>query len=146
MLKTGETGKEEVKAPNFRLKAVNGVYVELKSLRGKPVLLDFWATWCPPCKAELEVLKKVNAEYAGKITIISIDVGEDPDLVASFVTRHGITWTVLLDVKGEVARAYGVKGIPTLFFVDENGAIRWVHVGYVSYEKLKSMIDKELGG
>ena len=66
--------------------------------------------------------------------------------MASFVTRHGITWTVLLDVKGEVARAYGVKGIPTLFFVDENGAIRWVHVGYVSYEKLKSMIDKELGG
>ncbi|HKP53223.1 MAG TPA: redoxin domain-containing protein [Chloroflexia bacterium] len=130
-----ETLKEEPKigslAPDFELKDVStGKTVKLSSLRGRPVWINFWATWCPPCREEMPDMEKIYGEYEGKgLAILGLDVQESAQKVKEFTGSLELTWTFMLDEKGDVANLYFANSLPSHFFVDKNGIIQAVHIG-----------------
>lgn len=112
-------------APDFVLTDLDGQSVRLSDLRGHAVLLNFWATWCSPCRAEMPDLQVIHEEYGGDgLVILAANINESRDGVQEFVTHYSLTFRVLLDSSGQVARLYQVRGIPTTFFIDRDGVIR----------------------
>jgi thiol-disulfide isomerase/thioredoxin len=99
-------------------------------LRGQVVLVNFWATWCVPCRTEMPVLQSVYAEHRAEgFTIIAINVAEDKDTVAPFAKEFNLTFPILLDRNTVVSNSFSVSGLPTSFFIDRNGVIRAVYLG-----------------
>ena len=118
-------------APDFTLKDLSGRPVQLSSLNGKVVLVNFWATWCPPCREEIPSMVKLNQAMQGKnfqMLAISIDEGGKA-AVEDFFKRGGITLPALLDSDGQISRRYGTTGVPETFLVDTKGVIRKKVVG-----------------
>lgn len=118
-------------APDFTLKDLSGNPVQLSSLKGKVVLVNFWATWCPPCREEIPSMVKLNQAMQGKnfrMLAISIDEG-GKGAVEEFFKRNGATLPALLDTDGQVARRYGTTGVPETFVVDTKGVIAKKVVG-----------------
>ncbi len=130
-------------AADFTLKTVDGEPTELASLQGKVVVLDFWATWCPPCRAELPFIDKLHAEFAGKVEFLGIN-DEDSGTVKGFLKKAGYTFPVLMDGKRQVHRTYGIRSIPVLLVIDRHGVIRQHFIGSRSEEALRSAIQSVL--
>ncbi|MBL7165624.1 MAG: TlpA family protein disulfide reductase [Dehalococcoidales bacterium] len=117
-------------APDFTLKDLDGNTVRLSDLRGKVVFLNFWATWCPPCRAEMPDIEKVHRKYKDQdVVVLGIDLRESASTVRRFVEDGGYTWAFLLDTTGYVGSIYRVSAIPTSYFVDKKGIIRAVAIG-----------------
>lgn len=119
-------------APDFTLTATDGRTFTLSSLRGKPVVINFWATWCPPCRKEMPELEQLWQRYgAGKdLMLLGLDQAEDVATIEQFrSTVANVTFPILLDRKTDVAQDYGVKALPTTFFIDRNGRIQDVKLG-----------------
>ncbi|MDQ7082775.1 MAG: TlpA disulfide reductase family protein [Aquificota bacterium] len=113
-------GKE---APDFRLKDLSGKEVSLSDFRGKVVLVNFWATWCPPCKEEIPIFQRVYKKYRDKgFEILAISSDSSPDPVKKFVKEYGLGFIVLYD-DGSVAQKYGIQGLPTSFLINREGKI-----------------------
>ena len=133
------------KAPNFKLKTSDGKTIQLSKLKGKTVVLNFWATWCGPCRAEIPGFLEVYDKYKSKgleIVGISLDRGGWDD-VTPFVKKFNMTYPVVLGNE-KIARLYGdIEAIPTTFIVDKNGKIVKQHVGYMKQEDFEALI-KEL--
>jgi thiol-disulfide isomerase/thioredoxin len=108
-------------APEFTLKDLNGQPVTLSSLRGTPVFLDFWATWCGPCRMSMPMVQALHDAYGDKVHVLGLNVDEDPAAVAAFVTRMKITYPVLLAGTSGVDSEYGVSGIPAFLILDKAG-------------------------
>ena len=122
--------REGFAAPDFTLPTLDGRLVTLHDLRGKVVLLNFWATWCAPCKAEMPAMQRVYADERERgLEILAVTVETDTSAVANFVHRYDLGFTVLLDSGAQVSRLYRVQGTPTSFFIDRHGVIRSVVVG-----------------
>jgi len=134
-------------APDFELEALNGTKIKLSNLRGYVVILDFWATWCKPCRQEMPILGKIYDTYSSKgVVILSINIQESKGTVAAFAQAYKINWTILLDVNGNIASKYKIKYIPTLIIIDKNGCIKHKHIGVTQYNVLASEIDSLLKG
>jgi len=137
------------KAPNFKLKSIDGETVELSKLNGSVVLLDFWTTWCKPCTMAVPFLSRLHAEYADQgLIILSVNIGEDPSIVSEFADKHKMQWTVLLDQDRSVAELYGVRAIPTFIVIDKNEIVRFRKAGYsesVEHD-IVSIIEEALSG
>ena len=106
-------------APDFALKTLEGETIQLSDLRGQPVLVNLWATWCPPCRAEMQTLETVYNDYKDQgFTVLAVNMTsqDDPHAVLPFVTERGLTYPILLDDKGEIAKAYQMKSLPSSFF------------------------------
>ena len=117
-------------APYFELQSLEGERVSLSTFKGKPVMLNFWATWCPPCRAEMPYLQQIYDEWKGRgLALLTIDVGESPSRVRSYLQSNNLSLPVLLDIRGSVRDKYGVRAYPTTFFIDEDGIIRGMQVG-----------------
>jgi peroxiredoxin len=118
-------------AADFTLPDVAGVNQTLSSYRGKVVILNFWATWCGPCKYEIPHFIKLYNTYKDKgVTILGVAIGEPKGTVEGFARAKGMTYPVLLDTKSAVPRLYGgVRGIPTTFIITQDGKIYRKHVG-----------------
>lgn len=117
-------------APDFTLAQLKGDPLTLSSFRGKPVLINFWATWCPPCRRELPALQAAYTAYQDKIGFIAVNVKEDAAAVAALVDELDLTFPIALDPDGQVSDvAYEVRGIPTTIFVDAFGVVAARHVG-----------------
>lgn len=115
---------ESVEAPDFTLKNPGSTGVTLSSFRGvKPVIVVFWATWCPFCLEEMPSLVALKEKHGGALEILAVDIDESPKKVAAYAKAKGLNFPVLIDEGGEVAAAYGVIGIPTLVLVDREGKI-----------------------
>jgi peroxiredoxin len=115
--------KGNKKAPDFSLKDLNGKEVEIKQFKGKVIFLNFWATWCGPCKEEMPGMEALHQQLKEKnfvMLTISVDY-EGIKPVQEFISKHRYTFPVLLDPKGETLDLFEVKGIPTTFFVDKKG-------------------------
>lgn len=117
-------------APPFTLLSLEGQERSLDEFRGKPILLHFWATWCPPCREEMPLFQKLYQELGPSgLVILGVNVGESPPEVREFIEGTGVTFPILLDTKGEVANRYGVRGLPTTFWIDPSGRIVDVTLG-----------------
>ena len=131
-------------APDFELRDLDGKTVSLRGLRGSPVLLNFWATWCPPCRAEMPYIQQIYEEWSGKgLEVLAIDIGESPSEVKKFLQNQGLSLPVLLDTKKNVAQKYNITGIPTTFFIDSDGIIQEKVIGAFPS---KGAIEKHLTG
>ena len=118
-------------APDFTLKDIHGAEVQLSSLKGKAVLVDFWATWCGPCRKVMPDLQALSEKYSGKLEVLAVSLDQDPQsAVPPFADKHGLTFTLLADSRGpQVAQQWGgIRSIPTSFLVDPDGRVvhRWV--------------------
>jgi peroxiredoxin len=125
-----QTANEKKAAPSFSLKSLHGNQVSLSDFRGKPMILKFWATWCPSCVEELPQMEKFSEGKMDQVQIVmpAID-GEKEKRIQSVVKKHKITLPVLLDVKGKVGQTYKVTFIPVAFLIDREGMIVGMIVG-----------------
>ncbi len=113
---------DKMKAPSFSLKALDGTKVALKDIKGNPIILTFWATWCTPCKEELPTLARFAAEKKDPLIILTMAIdGENKNKVRRFVEENKINLPVLLDEKEQIARTYGVRMVPTTFLINREG-------------------------
>lgn len=130
-------------APDFALQDLDGRTVRLSDLRGKAVLINFWATWCPPCREEMPDLERAYGKYRDQgVVFLGIDQGESADTVRRFVQRYNYSWTFLLDSDLKVSNSYRASAIPMSFFVDREGILRDIHVGPLSSSALDSRLAK----
>jgi thiol-disulfide isomerase/thioredoxin len=124
-------------APEFEASSVAGEKFLMRESRGRVVLLNFWATWCEPCRAEMPLLEtRFGHEAPSGVLIVGIDSDDTPAQVGAYGDALKLTFPLLLDPGGEVQARYRVRGYPTTFFVDEAGVIRHVHVGGMDAEAL----------
>jgi Peroxiredoxin len=131
------------KAQDFTLVDLEGNKVSLSDFKGKKVFLNFWATWCPPCKAEMPEIEKVYQETKDSdVVILGVEIGEPLDTVKTFIVKNNYNFKVLLDQDQSVATTYGISAIPTSYFIDEEGNIISKRVGEMNYEDMKEYITK----
>jgi cytochrome c biogenesis protein CcmG/thiol:disulfide interchange protein DsbE len=127
-------------APDFALTTLEGEKFQLSMQRGTPVVLNFWATWCPPCRAELPELTAASQRYAGQVAIVGINQAEAPATVANFAQKVGLRFRVPMDQQGAVSRVYGVRSLPTTFFIDRAGIIRQIQNGPLTEATLAQLL------
>lgn len=120
-------------APAFELRTLDGQAASLAGYRGRPVVVNFWATWCEPCKEEMPALQ-AQAASRPSLTILGVDNVEAAVKVRPFVQQHGLTYPILLDQDGSVVQRYQVIGMPTSFFIDRSGILRAVYRGALTKE------------
>lgn len=119
-------------APDFELQDGQGNTVRLSDLRGQPVLVNFWASWCPPCQAEMPAMQAVHERYAEEgFVILAVNAtAQDREAAAvDFATSRGLTFPILFDRSGEASRLYETRALPSSFFIDSQGIIQEVVVG-----------------
>jgi peroxiredoxin len=119
-------------APDFKLDNLNGQSVSLSDFHGKPVLLNFWASWCPPCRAEMPFIQETftKKKWVDEgLIVLAIDIGEKPSTVREFVNNYRLTFPVLLDTERDVSLEYYVRVIPTTVFIDREGIIQDIRIG-----------------
>ena len=117
-------------APDFQLQNLDGQTVSLSELRGKPVLINFWATWCGYCIDEMPFIQEIYEEWSDQgLKVLAINKGESSSTVAAFMRSYSLPFTVLLDTKQDVAQRYNITGIPTTFFIDKDGIIQEKVIG-----------------
>ena len=152
LLAAGAAPPPDPPAPDFELGALDGASVKLSDLRGKTVVLHFWATWCPHCLSEMPVLEEaVPALRSRDVEILAVNLGEPRKKVDRYVREHSLTLKVLLDGRGKVAEAYRVVGLPATVLIDPAGRlIRQIEMGSLTkseLEKLPSLLEaKKAGG
>jgi len=128
-------------APTFALANLGGERVDLRALRGSPLVLNFWATWCEPCRTEMPLLQShYEAGRSAGLRILAINFDEPELLVRSFVDELGLTFDILLDPGAYVQGLYRVRGYPTTFFVDARGVIRGHKVGAMEASELEAFL------
>jgi len=130
-------------APNFELEKMDGEKVKLSDFRGEKVMLNFWATWCPPCRAEVPDMQKLHENK--DVTILAVNLlgqesGIDP--VEEFLEDYGVTFNVLLDEDLVVAEKYGIQPVPTTYMIDTEGVIQNMAFGALNYELMVQELDK----
>jgi cytochrome c biogenesis protein CcmG/thiol:disulfide interchange protein DsbE len=128
-------------APAFSLTTLDGKTVSLASLRGKPVLVNFWSSWCEPCKAEHEALQSSARTYADRVQFLGIVYEDSPQNAEQYLKARGNTFPQLLDPDTHTAIDFGVAGVPESFFIDKGGIIRRKVAGELTYPEISHTLD-----
>ncbi len=143
----GFAPSQDTQAPAFTLPALSAGHWSLSAMRGHVVVVNFFATWCPPCRAETPDLVAAEKRYASKgVIFVGVDDREDAALVSVFVKTKGIRYPIVLDSDGAVSRQYDVRAIPTTYVVDRNGVIRYRQVDQLDAATLGGALDAVLAG
>jgi len=131
-------------APDFELQNLDGQSISLSDLKGKPVLVNFWATWCTPCVSEMPYIQEIHEDWSDRgLMVLAINMGESSSKVEQFLQKHNLSLPVLLDTKQVVARRYGIRAIPTTFFIDKDGIVRNKVIGaFPSKEAIESRLNE----
>jgi peroxiredoxin len=128
-------------APDFSLHAMSGPNMRLKDQRGRVVMVNFWATWCAPCRQEMPQLNRLYEKYRSSgFVLLGVNVDEDSSKAADVAAKLGITFPVLLDADKSVSKLYDLSTMPSTVLIDRDGRVRYVHRGYLAgyedaYEK-----------
>jgi peroxiredoxin len=136
---SGTSGQEEIQAPqtgftapDIALETSSGDLLELRDLRGQAVILNFWASWCPPCRAEMPAFQQAVDEFADTdLIVLGVNSTSQDSLanVEKFIQEYQLKFTIPLDIQGQASRSYQVLSLPTTFFIDREGIIKKVIVG-----------------
>lgn len=133
-------------APDFTLYRLDdGSEVSLSDLKGKRVFLNFWATWCPPCRVEMPYIQAVYEEKDDDVVFLAINLGESEGRVKSFMEENGYTFPVLMDPTGQAASLYLIRAIPTSFVIDADGIVRGRHIGVLDRVLLTNLLELAKG-
>ena len=128
-------------APDFQLTSLQSEQLQLAQQQGKPILLNFWATWCGPCRAEMPALQRISAEFSDTALVIGVNQGEQAPRVSDFADEFGISYPLLLDQNNAINQLYRVRSLPTTYFIDANGVIRDQVIGTASEAVLSSKLE-----
>lgn len=143
--KLGEVPIKKEAARDFTLELFDGSTLKLSDLRGKVVLVDFWASWCPPCRQEAPGLAKVYRGYQGKpVEFIGVDIWDTREDALKYIAQFGVTYPNGLDAKGVIAIDYGVTGIPEKYFINKDGVLVRKFIGPMDEARLKQVLDELL--
>jgi len=129
-------------AANFELEATSGKTIQLSDMEGKPVLLNFWATWCGPCQVEMPLIEEYYERYGPNLEVLAINYDEPIGEIQPYVKKLRLTFPVLLDPGGKTADLYQVIGFPTSYFIDREGFVRGVYVGILSKKVIEDHLKK----
>lgn len=121
-----------------------GPEVNLADFRGKPLILNFWATWCAPCVKEMPEFKRAAEEFGDAVTFLGVDVEDAPPNAEPFVKRLGINYPLAIDPRRELYRSVGNFGMPTTLFVDPDGLVQYRHTGPLDAEELRALAAEHL--
>lgn len=127
--------------PELTLTGLDGGTVDLASYRGRPMVVNFWASWCPPCLKEMPDFEQVYQQRGGTVAFVGINVRESPATASDLATRTGVTYDLALDTTGEASRAFSVVNMPTTVFINADGVITSVHAGALTATELNERID-----
>jgi cytochrome c biogenesis protein CcmG/thiol:disulfide interchange protein DsbE len=119
-------------APDFELKTITGETMKLSDLRGQAVLVNLWATWCPPCRAEMPAIEKIYNEYKGEgLVVLAVNMTYQDTFanIEPFIKEYGLTFPILLDETNSVGSAYQLRSLPSSFFINREGIIQEVVIG-----------------
>ena len=119
------------KAPNFTLKSNGGKNVKLSELRGQVILLNFWASWCGPCRQEMPLLENLHKRYSALgFTVLGVNVEEDPRKAKTLLKDISVSFPILFDTSNKVSKQYKVSAMPSTVMIDRDGNMRYLHKGY----------------
>ncbi|HLR69164.1 MAG TPA: TlpA disulfide reductase family protein [Virgibacillus sp.] len=131
------------KAPDFELSTLDGETVKLSDFRGQKVLLNFWATWCPPCRKEMPDMEELHNDTDVKILAVNLTGTESGlDEVKSFIDKLELTFTIPLDEESDIANQYEVVAYPTTYMIDPDGHIHFKSLGALTYDQMKQEVEK----
>ncbi|TDX53307.1 TlpA family protein disulfide reductase [Orenia marismortui] len=123
-------------APEFSLYDLTGEEVSLSDFRGKYIMLNFWASWCPPCRKEMPDLDQFHQENKDEFVVLGVNIGEDKETVKKFINDGGYKYPILLDQSRQLSFVYRASVIPTSYFIDQAGKIQYIKRGLVSKSEL----------
>lgn len=127
-------------APNFTLMDTKGKTWKLAELQGQVVFLNFWATWCPPCREEMPSMQTVHTLMPeGKFTMLAVLSNDEPALADAMAAKIGVTFPILLDPDSKVAQAYGLTGVPETYIIDKQGVVQEKFLGAVRWDSANSL-------
>lgn len=129
-------------APDFTLQSITDETVSLSDYRGKGVLVNFWATWCGPCRLEMPDLQARFEKYSDDFVILAVDNDEPKEAVAAFFDELSLTFPALLDPGAKTQELYLVRGYPSSVFIDRNGVIQVVHIGIMTEEQMDNYLSQ----
>lgn len=139
---TAPSSIEKVAASNFSASTISGETITLSDYKGKVIFINFWATWCGPCRKEIPDFITLKKTYSDSLEIIGISADDTKEPVVSFVNEHGVNYPVIMN-SPEIQAQFGqIRGIPTTFIIDKNMTIVQKIVGLRSYDEFKSIIDQ----
>jgi peroxiredoxin len=129
-------------APDFTLPTVDGREISLSDYRGRPIILNFWASWCGPCRYEVPAFKAFYERYPEEqVVIIAVSTQDDPDSARGYSIADGLKFVIPVDPRGVVANLYNVRGLPTTFIIDENGVIKSIKIGpFLSVDEIEERL------
>ena len=134
-------------APDFTLTDLNGKSVHLADLRGQVVLVNVWATWCPPCRAEMPMIQAAYAQYGAQgFTVLAVNQREDQQKVAAYMQENDLSFPALLDLDANVGALYQARALPSSFFIDKAGVIRGVYRGPMTRSIITGTVEQLLFG
>ncbi len=110
-------------APEFTLETADGIPISLKDFRGTPIVLNFWASWCGPCRAEMPAFQRIAESHAGEIMFIGVNTQDQVDRMLAFAEEVGVTYPLPIDTTNAVTATYRVSAFPTTYFIDSDGVI-----------------------
>jgi peroxiredoxin len=134
-------------APDFTLKSLHNGNIKLSEQAGNVVLLNFWASWCAPCRKEMPLLNDLHNKYkALGFSVIGVNVEQESNLAKTFISSYPVDFPILLDVSNKASKLYDVNAMPTTVIIDRNGVVRHLHKGYKSGDEkaYKKMVKKLL--
>ena len=134
-------------APDFTLQTVDGTPLRLSDLKGKPVFMNFWATWCVPCREEMPAMQALYEQYRDRgLVVLAVNMEEDEARVRRWVDQGGFTYTFVLDSEGQQLKRYNVNAAPTSYFIGRDGVIRDLKLGAISRAEMETKVEKLLAG
>ena len=140
----GDVGGERLPALSLPC-LTGGQATNISELAGRPVLVNLWATWCGPCREEMPVLHDAYKQYAGEVAFVGVDTKDNPEAAAAFLREVGVTYPQLVDVDGRLLEHLGIPGLPVTVVLDERGRVATRHVGPLTDETVRELVDGVAG-